>query len=151
MKKYYFTFYGLVIGALCAVFGSIGFSVVVIAILAGIISDPTIFLASLGDGILYSAMFSVIPGALGGAYLARWLEKSERAPREIARHSLLVGALAGLVASLAFMEMVLQLWTDWMTYAFAALAIAVAAGAGFLAAKFLARKKGKFVPSNPLP
>jgi len=46
------------------------------------------------------------------------------------------------------MGMVLQLWTDWMTYAFAALAIAVAAGAGFLAAKFLARKKGKFVESK---
>mgnify|MGYP006781579967 CR=1 FL=1 len=97
---------------------------------------------------MYSAVFAILPGAVGGAYLARWLETSERTPRDVTFHSLLIGGLAGLVAVLAFIVIFLRFWVDWMTAVFALLAIAVAAVCSLLAAKFLARKKTKFVQAK---
>ncbi len=152
MKKFAFPLYGALIGAIFAVFGGIFFGAIPAATIFGFINtDPGQFLVAFGFAGLYSSAFAILPGAVGGAYLARWLEKSERTPRDVTFHSLLIGGLAGLVAVLAFIAIFLRFWVDWMTAVFALLAIAVAAVTSFLAAKFLARKKGKFVPSNPLP
>jgi uncharacterized membrane protein len=152
MKKHKFAFYGALIGAIFAVFGGIFFGAIPAATIFGFVNpNPGQFLVGFGFAGLYSVVFAILPGAIGGAYLAHWLEKSERTPRDVTFHSLLIGGLAGLVAVLAFIVIFLRFWVDWMTAVFALLAIAVAAGASFLAAKFLARKKGKFVITNPLP
>ena len=150
MKKIKFILYGLLIGALCAVCGSFGFGAIVAALLLWRTGVGTL-LSAMGFAIIYSAMFSILPGAAGGAYLARWLEKAERTQPEITRHSLLVGAAAGLVAGFGFIAIVLRFFIDFMTFCFAVLAILVAAGASFLAAKWLARKKNNFVITNSLP
>lgn len=150
MKKYKFTLYGALMGALVAIFGGIFFSAISAFVVFGRFGADNDFgqiLVAFGFAGLYSVAFAIAPGAIGGAYLARWLETSERTPRDVTFHSLLIGGLAGLVAVLAFIA-ILRFWVDWMTAVFALLAIAVAAGASFLAAKFLARKKAKFVISH---
>ena len=139
-----FTLYGLLIGALCAVFGSFGFGAVA-AILLLWRTDVGTLLSVMGFAVIYSAVFSSIPGAAGGAYLARWLEKAARTQQETTRHSLLVGALAGLAASLAFTGLALQFSVDATTLGFAALAVIVAAGMSWLCARWLAKKKSKFI------
>ena len=148
MKKISFTLYGLLIGALFAIFGGIFFGAIIVLVMMGI---PTTFNdlgeIAFGFGVagLYSVAFALIPGAAGGAYLAYWLGKSERTPREVTRHGLLIGALAGLIAVIAFTGIFMHFLFDWMMFGFAILAIAVASGTSFLAAKYLARKKEKFV------
>jgi len=152
MKRYAFTFYGLLIGAIFAIFGGIFFGAIPAATIFGFVNpDFGQFLVAFGFAGLYSVAFAVLPGAVGGAYLARWLEKVERTPRDVTFHSLLIGGIAGLVAALAFIAIVFRFSMDWMTASFALLAIAVAAVSSLLAAKFLAKKKSKFVPTNPLP
>jgi hypothetical protein len=149
MKKMTFTLYGALIGAIFAVFGGILFGVVpAVAIFGFLNPDPGQFLVAFGFAGLYSVAFAILPGAGGGAYLARWLEKSERAPRDVTFHSLLIGGLAGLAAVLAFIGIFLRFGMDWMSAVFALLAIAVASVSGFLAAKFLAKKKEKFVQAK---
>lgn len=144
--KYKFSLYGALIGAIFAVFGGIFFGAIPAATIFGFINtDPGQFLVGFGFAGLYSVAFAILPGAVGGAYLARWLETAERTPRDITFHSLLIGALAGLVAALAFIVLVLRFLVDWMTAAFALLAIIVASVSSLLAAKFLAKKKAKFV------
>jgi uncharacterized protein YacL len=149
MKRYAFTFYGLLIGAVFGVFGGIFFGVIPAATIFGFSnSDPAQFLFAFIFAGLYSSAFAILPGAVGGAYLARWLEKAERTPRDVTFHSLLIGALAGLVAALAFIVLVMRFLVDWMTAAFALLAMLVAAVSSLLAAKFLTKKKAKFVQGN---
>jgi len=146
MKKIAFPLYGALIGAIFAVFGGIVFGAFPAVFIFGF-TNPDLgqFLVAFGFAGLYSVAFAILPGAVGGAYLARWLETSERTPRDVTFHSLLVGALAGLVAALAFIVLVLRFLVDWMTAAFALLAVVVAAVSSLLAAKFLAKKKSKFV------
>ena len=153
MKKLAFSLYGFLIGALFAVFGGMLFAIIPVTVmLYGMLtSDIGQFFVIYGFAGLFSVGFAFIPGAVGGAYLARWLEKSERAPHDVTRHSLLVGALAGLAASLAFIVFILDFNADWTVFGFAILAIAVASGASLLTARFLAKKKEKFVTSHPLP
>jgi uncharacterized protein YacL len=147
--KYKFPLYGALIGAIFAIFGGIFFGAIPAATIFGFINaDPGQFLVGFGFAGLYSVAFAVLPGAVGGAYLARWLETSERTQRDVTFHSLLIGALAGLVAALAFIVLVLRFLVDWMTAVFALLAIAVAAVSSLLAAKFLAKKKAKFVQAK---
>ena len=149
MKHYAFTFYGLLIGAIFAVFGGAFFGVIPAATIFGLVNpNPGQFLVAFGFAGLYSVAFAILPGAVGGAYLARWLETAERTPRDVTFHSLLIGALAGLVAALAFIILILRFLVDWMTAAFALLAILVAAVSSLLAAKFLAKKKEKFVQAK---
>ncbi|MBI5935564.1 MAG: hypothetical protein HY867_17825 [Chloroflexi bacterium] len=144
--KFKFPLYGALIGSIFAIFGGIIFGAIPAATIFGFINtDPGQFLVGFGFAGLYSVVFAILPGAVGGAYLARWLETSERTPRDVTFHSLLVGALAGLVAALAFIVLALRFLVDWMTAAFALLAIAVASVSSLLAAKFLAKKKAKFV------
>lgn len=146
MKKIAFPLYGALIGAIFAVFGGIVFGAIPAATIFGFTNpDPGQFLFAFIFAGLYSSAFAIVPGAVGGAYLAHWLEKSERTPRDVTFHSLLIGGLAGLVAALACVAIVFQFFFEWMTAVFLLLAIAVAAGASLLAAKFLAKKKGKFV------
>ena len=146
MTKIKFPLYGALIGAIFAIFGGIVFGAFPAATIFGFVNpDPGQFLVAFGFAGLYSVAFAILPGAVGGAYLARWLETSERTPRDVTFHSLLIGALAGLVAALAFIVLVLRFLMDWMTAAFALLAIIVASVSSLLAAKFLAKKKAKFV------
>ena len=150
MKPIKFILYGFLVGAIFAVFAGILFGVIPVLVIFGFrLDDPGQLLVMFGFSGLYSVAFAVFPGALGGAYLARWLEDADRTPSEIARRSLFVGALAGLVASLAFIGIVLQLGIDLMTFGLTVLAVAVAAGTSFLAAKWLAIKKSKFVQPQP--
>jgi hypothetical protein len=151
MKTIGFTLYGLLIGALFAIFGGILFGAIIVLVAMGI---PTTFndIGQIGVGFgfagLYSVAFALVPGATGGAYLSHWLGKSERTPREVTRHGLLIGAVAGLIAAIACLG-ILRFSFDWVMFGYAVIAIAVASGMSFLAAKYLAKKKKKFIRPQP--
>ena len=146
VRKFKFTLYGFLIGALFAIFAGTLFGVIPILLIFGFsFGDLGQILVMFGYAGLYSVIFAIFPGALGGAYLASWLEKSERTPAEITRRGLLVGAVAGFVAAFAFVAIVFQFSMDWMTLGFGVLAIAVAAIISLLAARWLAKKKSKFI------
>ena len=150
MKSIKFILYGFLVGALFAIFAGILFGAIPVLVIFGFrLDDPGQLLVMFGFAGLYSIAFAVLPGALGGAYLARWLEGADRAPHEIKRRSLLVGAMAGLAASLAFIGIVMQFGIDLMTFNFTVVAVIVAAGTSFLAARWLAKKKSKFIQPQP--
>lgn len=109
MKKLRFPLYGFLIGTTFSVFASILFSIIVVMIIFGIYAgDPFQSLVMIGCAGLYSVMFAFLPGGIGGAYLAGWLNNSERTEGEITRHGLFVGAVAGLITSLAFVAIVFR-------------------------------------------
>lgn len=145
MKDIRFILYGFLIGAIFAVFAGILFGVIPILLIFGFsFGDLGEALVMFGYAGLYSVIFAIFPGAMGGAYLASWLEKSERTPVEITRRALLVGAVAGFVAAFSFIAIIFQFMMDWLTLGFGVLAIAVAAVTSLLAARWLAKKKSKF-------
>lgn len=153
MKKIQFTLYGLLIGALFAIFGGIFFGAIIVLVAMGIpttFDDIGQFAFGFGVAGLYSAAFALIPGAIGGAYLAYWFGKSERTPREVTHHGMLIGALAGLITAIACLG-ILRFSFDWVMFGYTILAIAVASGMSFLAAKYLAQKKEKFAKAKPQP
>lgn len=146
MSNFRFILYGFMIGAVFAIFAGMIFGAVPVLLLFGIaLGDLGQLLVMFGYAVLYSVIFAVFPGAMGGAYLARWLEKSERTTAEITRQGLLVGAVTGFVAAFAFIAIILQFMMDWMILGFGALAIAVASFTSLLAARWLAKKKSKFI------
>ena len=151
MKEIKFTLYGALIGLLSVVFGSLIFSVIPAFITLIAFRDVYWFLAGFLMAGSYALLFGILPGALGGAYLAHWLIKSDRTSSEVTDQSLRVGAFAGLVASLAFFGTLARFEFSWLMIVFAMIVVAIAAESSLLVAKFLARKKGKFVTTNSLP
>lgn len=141
MKKYKFILYGIWAGSLSAVIGGITFGILGTLYFLTTWNDSfEALLLSVGFASFFSAVFAVIPGALGGVYLAYWLEKSKRTPRETTNHSLFVGAVAGLFATLTFVGVVLRFEFDWSMIGFSILAIIVASGISLLAAKLLTKR-----------
>ncbi|MBV6396253.1 MAG: hypothetical protein HFACDABA_01851 [Anaerolineales bacterium] len=146
MKKLIFPLYGFLVGAALSVFASILFAMIAIMLLFGFpIYDPSELLVMMGYAGLYSVMFAFLPGASGGAYLAHWLSVSERTASEVTRRGLLVGAIAGLITSLACIGFVFYGSVDWTVLGFTLLAMAIASVTSLLAARFLAKKKSKFI------
>ncbi|MEW5942157.1 MAG: hypothetical protein AB1750_21025 [Chloroflexota bacterium] len=154
MKKTKFTLYGLLIGAVCAVYGS-----AIIALLVTLIYYGSRIFSAFWPDILmlilivifFSVMYSIVPGAVGGLYLARWIGQSERTPEEIRQRGLIVGAAAGVAVSAFVASVILQFNMDALMTAYALLAILVSAGMSWLAASLLAKDRKKFITSNPLP
>lgn len=146
MKKLGFPVYGFLIGAALSVLASILFAVIAVVLVFGIYaSDPFQSMVMVGYAGLYSVMFAFLPGGIGGAYLANWLTVSARADSEITFRGLFVGAVAGLIASLACMAILFRFLVDWTTFGFAVLATALASVTSLLAARWLAKKKSKFI------
>jgi high-affinity Fe2+/Pb2+ permease len=155
MKKIKFILYGLLIGAICAFFGSLVFALFLMTVFFGTDAFHTNlfdFFMALGIVTFYCLEYAILPGALGGAYLARWLEKAERTPKEVTQRGLIVGAAAGLAASAATILFFYRSSVyDWalLLMGYTALAALVAAGMSWFAARWLARKKPKFAPVVP--
>jgi peptidoglycan/LPS O-acetylase OafA/YrhL len=149
MKKYKFTLYGALVGVISAVFGSVLFSLIIVPILPRNSHIGTLFQFFCIIS-LYSSILSALPGAIGGAYLSHWSERTDRDPRETTRHGLLVGVLAGTIVAIAFIGIMSMFYVDSFTVGLAILAIVVAAGMSLLTVKWLARKKRKFVVREPL-
>ena len=143
MKTYRFALYGALLGAMFAVLGSFVFGPLAVLLLIPRADAGTI-LVGFGFAVIYSVMFSIVPGTVGGVYLAKWLEKSERTPREVTQRSLAVGGIAGFAASIGFTGLVLRFSVDVTTIGFIVLATAVASVASLLAARWLAKKKSRF-------
>ena len=138
-NKFPFIMYGVMTGALAAIFGSLIYGPLALLILVwitGISANPM----EVGYAGLYSVMFSILPGILCGAYLAYWLANAERTPREVTRYGLIVGAVAGALSCAAVTALLLNFLVDIYVMGFFLFAIALAAGMGALGAKFLARK-----------
>ena len=144
MRKYRFSLYGALLGALFAVFGSLGFGPLAVILLIPRADIGTILVGS-GYAVIYGVMFSVVPGIVGGIFLARWLERTERTRYEVTQRSLAIGGVAGFFASIGFAGLVLQFNVDMTTIGFIFLATAVAAVASLLAARWLAKKRSKFM------
>ena len=150
MKKLIFPLYGFLIGAIFSVFASIVFAIIAIMLLFRFpIYDPFELLVMIGYAGLYSVMFAILPGGFGGAYLAHWLAVSEREVSDITRYGLLVGAIAGLITSVACIGIVFSFSMDWTTVGFTILATAIASVTSLLAARWLAKKKSKFIQPQP--
>ena len=151
MKKTKFTLYGLLLGAACAAYGSAIFAALLIFIFYGfniVNMNPFDVFMNFVFATLFCAMYSALPGALGGLYLARWLTPSERTPQEVRRRGLIVGAAAGLAISAFVSSVILQFNVDLSTLGYAVLATLVAAGMSWLAARLLAKDRKKFVVTN---
>lgn len=144
MRIYRFTLYGALLGALFAVLGSFVFGPLAVLLLIPRADIGTIAVG-FGYAVIYSVIFSIVPGTVGGAYLARWLEASERTPREVTQRSLFVGGVAGFAAGIGFAGLVLRFNVDSATIGFIVLATTVASVASLLAARWLARKKSRFI------
>jgi len=147
MKKLIFPLYGFLIGAVFSMFAAILFAVIAVMILLDtlLINDPFQWLVVAAYAGLYSVAFAFLPGGFGGAYLAHWLSGSDRTASEVTRHGLFVGAIAGLIASIACILLVFYFSVDWATLGFTILAASIASVTSLLAARWLAKKRNKFV------
>ena len=147
MRIYRFTLYGALLGALFAVFGSFVFGPLAVLLLIPRADVGTI-VVGFGYAVIYSVIFSIVPGIVGGVYLARGLEASERTRHEVTQRSLVVGGIAGFAAGIGFAGLVLRFSIDVTTIGFIVLATAVASIASLLAARWLAKKKSKFIQQS---
>ena len=111
MRKHYFTLVGALVGMMCALFGSAILAIVIKLLLY----REMILKSGLWEGIwffFFGVICSIIPGAIGGAHLARWLETSEYKPVAIKRHGLIVGGVAGLAASLVAITIISIVYSE---------------------------------------
>jgi len=154
MTKIKFTLYGLIIGAVCAAYGSAIFAALLTVTFYGFNIfniDPFIVFLNFVLVALFCAMYSAVPGALGGSYLASWLTSSERTPEELRSHGLVVGAAAGIAVDTFVVSILFQFNVDLSILGYALLAIPVASAMGWLAARLLAKDRKKFISTTPLP
>jgi peptidoglycan/LPS O-acetylase OafA/YrhL len=162
MKKNDFMLYGALTGALYTVLGSAIITIAYVVFIGFLTFLPrgfgevarsfhytahvlSIGMAMLIAGTVMAGMSSIIPGTLGGVYLAYWLKKSKRAPKEIAWHSMLLGLLAGLI--IVFVNDELSgphHWEDPIFHGFAVLAIFIATAMSWLTTRSLAKDLEKF-------
>jgi hypothetical protein len=148
MKTTKFTLYGLLLGAVCAAYGSAIFALLLVIGFYGfdlLKANPFDMLINFVWATLFSAMFSAAPGAVGGLILARWMTKSDWTPKEIRTRGLIVGAVAGLIASGVVVIFVFQPIIDIVFLGYAALVTVISAGMSWLCAHLLAKDKQKFV------
>ncbi len=140
MGKLLFTLYGLLMGAIFSVFGSLFFSLTVALLTFGTKIFSSMGLYIFGSIGLLSVTYSAIPCALAGAYCAYWLASAERTAQEVARRGKLIGALAGFIISLAAIWLIFALDMNWALFGLTLLAMLFTSIFGRIGAKFLARR-----------
>ena len=148
MKTTKFTLYGLLLGAVCAAYGSAAFALLLMIIFYGFgifTVSPFDLLMNFVWATLFSAMFSAAPGAIGGLILSRWMLKTDWARKEIRLRGLLVGAATGMVTSLIVMIFVFQSVFDLYYLGYIILVSFISACMSWLCAHLLAKDKKKFV------
>ncbi len=140
MKRFAAALYGMQIGFLCAVGGGVIFSIFASLLMFRFLLFSTTGVLGISYAILYSTMFSAVPGVIGGAYLAHWLEQGERTPAEIRLRGLLAGGASGLLAAVAAVAVLFDFYISQMTVGLSALAIVIATLMGWLGARWLATR-----------
>lgn len=157
MKRRNFLWYGAWIGARYAIKGSTVFAFLFLCFLftAGGSGISTITFGDLGltfsllvISAFLSVVTSVLPGALGGVYLACWLGSlGENVPASnvVNWRSGIVGGLAGLVSSGLAIALFGELLYDTTLWFFVLWAILIAAGMGQYGVKKLLSKRSTFV------